>query len=77
VRVGSSRTGRPPFDRLSAGLGDVKETAALLRKLPAVIEDAEATETAAELAGWVGQLRDALQALGGRDTLQALSGGDG
>jgi CheY-like chemotaxis protein len=53
------------FDQLSAGLGAVEETAALLRKLPAVLRDAEAAETAAQLAGQVGRLRDALDGFGG------------
>ena len=51
--------------RLSAGLGAVEETLALLRRLPAVLRDAEAAETAAQLAGRVGRLRDALEAFGG------------
>ena len=55
----------PVVDHLSAGLGAVEETLALLRKLPAVLRDAEAVETAAELAGRVGRLRDALEAFGG------------
>jgi hypothetical protein len=42
----------------------VEETLALLRKLPAVLRDAEAKETAAQLAGRVGRLRDALEAFG-------------
>ena len=37
----------------------------MLCGLPAVTEDAEATETAAQLAGRVGRLRDALEALHG------------
>jgi CheY-like chemotaxis protein len=53
---------RPVLDQLSAGLGAVEETLALLRKLPAVLRDAEA---AAQLAGRVGRLRDALEACGG------------
>ena len=48
---------------LSAGLGGVEETLALLRKLPAVLRDAEAQETATQLAGRVGRLRDALEAI--------------
>ena len=52
---------------LSVGLGAVEETVALLRRLPAVLKDAEAEQTAAQLAGRVGQLRDTLQALGGGD----------
>jgi CheY-like chemotaxis protein len=55
----------PVVDHLSAGLGAVEETLALLRKLSAVLLDAEAVETAAELAGRVGRLRDALEAFGG------------
>ena len=50
------------MNHLSAGLGGVEETLALLRKLPAVLRDAEAQETAAQLAGRVGRLRDALEA---------------
>ena len=46
------------------GLGAVEETLALLRKLPAVLRDAEAAETAAQLAGRVGRLRDALEGFG-------------
>ena len=53
------------LDRMSAGLGAVEETLALLRKLPAVLRDAEAAETAAQLAGRVGRLRDALEGFGG------------
>jgi CheY-like chemotaxis protein len=53
------------LDQLSAGLGAVEETVALLRKLPAVLRDAEAEEIAAQLAGRVGRLRDALEAFGG------------
>jgi CheY-like chemotaxis protein len=52
-------------DHLSAALGAVEETVALLRKLPAVLRDAEAKETAAQLAGRIGRLRDALEAFGG------------
>jgi CheY-like chemotaxis protein len=55
----------PVLDQLSADLGAVEETLALLRKLPAVRRDAEAQETAAQLAGRVGRLRDALEAFGG------------
>ena len=56
---------RPVLDQLSAGLGAVEETLALLRRLPAVLRDAEARETVAQLAGRVGRLRDALEAFGG------------
>jgi CheY-like chemotaxis protein len=52
-------------NHLSVGLGAVEETLALLRKLPAVLRDAEAAETAAQLAGRVGRLRDALEGFGG------------
>jgi CheY-like chemotaxis protein len=52
------------LDQMSAALGAVEETLALLRKLPAVLRDAEAKETAAQLAGRVGRLRDALEAFG-------------
>lgn len=38
---------------------------AALRLLPAVSQDAQAREVAARLAGRVGRLRDALDALGG------------
>ena len=55
----------PVLDQLSSGLGAVEETLALLRKLPAVLRDAEAKEAAAQLAGRVGRLRDALEAFGG------------
>jgi len=52
------------LDHVSAGLGAVEETLALLRKLPAVLRDAETAETAAQLAGQVGRLRDALEGFG-------------
>ena len=42
----------------------VEETVTVLRQLPAVSQDAEAAEVAARLAGRVGRLRDALDALG-------------
>jgi hypothetical protein len=57
--------GEPVVDHLSADLGAVEETLALLRKLPAILRDAEAAETVAQLAGRVGRLRDDLEALGG------------
>jgi CheY-like chemotaxis protein len=57
--------GRPLIDQLSGRLAAVEETCAALRKLPAVSQDAEAGETAERLAGRVGRLRDALDALGG------------
>jgi CheY-like chemotaxis protein len=46
-------------------VGAVEETLALLRKLPAVLRDADAAAAAAELAGRVGRLRDALDSFGG------------
>jgi CheY-like chemotaxis protein len=55
----------PVLDQLSAGLGAVEETLALLRKLPAVLRDVEAKEIAAQLAERVGRLRDALEAFEG------------
>jgi hypothetical protein len=57
--------GRPLLDQLSCGLRAIEETVASLCRLPAVIKDAEATETAAQLAGRVGRLRDALEGLHG------------
>jgi CheY-like chemotaxis protein len=48
---------------LPGWLGAVEETVAELRALPAVSRDAEAAEAAARLAGRVGRLRDALDAL--------------
>jgi CheY-like chemotaxis protein len=56
---------RDEADSLSVGLGAVEESVALPRRLPAVLVDAEAGETAAQLAGRVGRLRDALEAFGG------------
>jgi CheY-like chemotaxis protein len=53
------------LSQLSAGLGAVEETLALLRKLPAVLRDTEAAEAAAQLAGRVGRLRDTLEEFGG------------
>ena len=58
------RSSESVMDHLSTGLGAVEETLALLRKLPAVLCDDEAQETAAQLAGRVGRLRDALEAFG-------------
>ena len=55
----------PVLDQLSAGLGAVEETLALLRELPAVLRDVEAKEIAAQLAERVGRLRDALEAFEG------------
>jgi len=48
---------------LGGRLEAVEETVAALRQLPAVSQDAEAREVAARLAGRVGRLRDALDAL--------------
>jgi CheY-like chemotaxis protein len=62
---GQADPGRPLLDQLSAGLRAIEETVASLCRLPAVIKDAEATETAAQLAGRVGRLRDALEGLHG------------
>jgi CheY-like chemotaxis protein len=56
--------GRPLTDQLSDRLEAVEETVATLRTLPAVSSDAEAAETAVRLAGRVGRLRDAVDALG-------------
>ena len=56
--------GRPLAEQLSGRLEAVEETVAELSALPAVSGDAEAKETAARLAGRVGRLRDALDALG-------------
>jgi CheY-like chemotaxis protein len=57
---------RDQAELLGEGLEAVEETVAALRQLPAVSRDAEARETAAELAGRVGWLRDALGTLGSR-----------
>ena len=57
--------GRPLTDQLSGRLEAVEETVTALRRLPAVSQDAEAAEVAARLAGRVGRLRDALDALSG------------
>ena len=57
--------GRSYLDQLSSGLRAIEETVASLCRLPAVIKDAEATEAAAQLAGRVGRLRDALEGLHG------------
>jgi CheY-like chemotaxis protein len=57
--------GRPLTDQLSGRLEAIEEAVATLCALPAVSGDAEAAETAARLAGRVGRLRDALNALAG------------
>ena len=57
--------GRPLVEQLSGRLAAVEETCAALQKLPAVSQDVEAGEAAERLAGRVGGLRDALDALGG------------
>ena len=51
---------------LGGRLEAVEETVATLRQLPAVSQDAEAREVTARLAGRVGRLRDAIDAIGGR-----------
>ena len=57
--------GKPLTDQLSGRLAEVEETLAALRALPAVSGDTDTATTAARLAGRVGRLRDALDALGG------------
>ena len=57
---------RDQAELLGEGLEAVEETVATLRQLPAVSQDAEAREVAARLAGRVGRLRDAIDAIGGR-----------
>ena len=69
--------GRPLADQLSGRLAAVEETLAALRKLPAVRQDAEAGEAAARLAGRVGPLRDALDALGGPEPTDLAATGLG
>ncbi len=59
---------RDQAEVLGGWLEAVEETVATLRQLPAVSQDAEAREVAARLAGRVGWLRDALDALGGPRT---------
>ena len=53
------------LNQLSASLRAVEESLALLRKVRTVRQDTEAAETAAQLAGRVGRLRDTLEALRG------------
>ena len=57
--------GQPLTDQLSGRLAEVEETLAALRALPAVSGDTDTAQTADRLAGRVGRLRDALDALGG------------
>jgi CheY-like chemotaxis protein len=57
--------GKPLTDQLSERLAEVEETLAALCALPAVSGDTDTATTAARLAGRVGRLRDALDALGG------------
>jgi CheY-like chemotaxis protein len=57
--------GQPLSDQLSERLTEVEETLAALRALPAVSEDTDTAKTADRLAGRVGRLRDALDALDG------------
>ncbi len=59
---------RDQAEVLGGRLEAVEETVATLRQLPAVSQDTEASEVAARLAGRVGWLRDALDALGGPRT---------
>jgi CheY-like chemotaxis protein len=59
---------RDQAELLDGQLEAVEETVAALRQLPAVSQDAEAREVAARLAGRVGWLREALDALGGPGT---------
>ena len=59
---------RDQAELLGRQLEAVEETVATLRQLPAVSQDAEAREVAARLAGRVGRLRDAVDALGGAGT---------
>ena len=56
---------RDQAELLGERLAAVEETVAALGRLPAVRRDAEAREVAVRLAGRVGRLRDALDALGG------------
>jgi CheY-like chemotaxis protein len=57
--------GQPLSDQLSERLAEVEETLAALRALPAVSGDTDTAKAAARLAGRVGRLRDALDALDG------------
>jgi len=57
--------GQPLSDQLSGRLAEVEETLAALRALPAVSGDTDTAKTADRLAGRVGRLRDALDALDG------------
>jgi CheY-like chemotaxis protein len=57
--------GQPLSDQLSERLAEVEETLAALRALPAVSGDTDTAKTADRLAGRVGRLRDALDALDG------------
>jgi CheY-like chemotaxis protein len=58
-------TAKPLIDQLSGRLEAVEETAAALRRLPAVSRDAEAAKVADRLTRRVGRLRDTLDTLGG------------
>ncbi len=57
--------GQPLTDQLSERLTEVEETLTTLRALPAVSGDTDTAQTADRLAGRVGRLRDALDALDG------------
>jgi CheY-like chemotaxis protein len=63
--AGHDQAGRSLLDQLAGPLGAIEETVGSLGRLPAVIRDAEAQATAAQLALRVGRLRDALEAFGG------------
>jgi CheY-like chemotaxis protein len=56
---------RDQAELLEGRLEAVEETTAALRRLPAVSQDAEAEQAAAELARRVDRLRDALDTVGG------------
>ncbi len=55
---------RDQAELLGRRVAAIEETVAALRLLPAVSQDAQSREEAARLAGRVGRLRDALDALG-------------
>jgi CheY-like chemotaxis protein len=57
--------GQPLTDQLSERLAEVEETLTTLRALPAVSGDTDTAKAADRLAGRVGRLRDALDALDG------------
>jgi CheY-like chemotaxis protein len=55
---------RDQVELLGQRLGGVEDAVVALRRLPAVSQDAEASEVTARLAGRVGLLRDTIDALG-------------